>query len=288
MNKKTESLDFYVMETINNLGKWKFPNLKIKKDRGNVFLGSGSAACVARLFAEKFNGLALNVSSYQRFFKENSRKNFNSIYIINASGGKDGLKMARFLKETGLKPSLITCNPNAPAKKSVKSTYVFPALLEPPTYNVSTYSSMIYWLFKEDLKNIDNFIKKLATPNLRKYKYVFFLATDKYAVIAEMAARKIAETLEGIGSNGDGISNGLHGMLRQPNKNRLTFCLNQKYPLKNKNGGTYELNIDSYLGLMLCVYYIIGKNQTDKDTKNLLENYQEISKKFNWKFNKIW
>jgi hypothetical protein len=288
MNQKIKHLDFYVTETIKNLKGWKYPELKIVKSEKNVFLGSGSAACVAKLFAEKFNGTALNVSNYQRFFKRNVGKKFVSINIVNASGGKDGLEMAKFFKETGLKSNLITCNPNAPAKKLVKSTYVFPALLEPPTYNVSTYSSMIYWLFKEDLKKIKNFLKKLKIPNLRKYKYAFFLAADKYAVIAEMAARKIAETLEGIGSNGDGISNGLHGMLRQPNKNRLTFCLNQKYPLKNKGGETYELNIDSYLGLMLCVYYIIGKNQKNKDTKNLLKNYQEVSKKFGWKFNKIW
>jgi hypothetical protein len=102
-----------------------------------------------------------------------------------------------------------------------------------------------------------------------------------------MVVRKVSETLEGIGSNGDGISNGLHGMLRQPNKDRLIFCLNQKYPFENRSD-VYELNIDSYLGLMLGAYYLIGKNQSEKDTKNLLKNYQKVSKKFGWKFNKIW
>jgi len=287
MTQKIKNLDFYVIKTAENLGNWKFPDLKIKKDKRNVFLGSGSAACVARLFAEKFNGFALNVSNYQGFFKRNSGENFNPISIVNASGGKDGLEMAKFLKKVGLKSNLITCNPDAPAKKLVNLTYVFPALLEPPTYNVSTYSSMIFWLFKEDIKKIKNLIKKLTIPNLRKYKYVFFLAADEYAVIAEMASRKVTETLEGIGANGDGISNGLHGMLRQPNKNRLIFCLNTKYPLKNR-GNIYELNIDSYLGLVLGTYYIIGKNQTENDIKNLLKNYQEISQKLGWRFNKIW
>jgi hypothetical protein len=187
MNQKIKNLDFYVTETIKNLGKWTFPILKIKKDTKNIFLGSGSAACVARLFAEKFNGFALNVSNYQGFFKRNSGENFNSINIVNASGGKDGLEMAKFFKKIGLKSNLITCNPNAPAKKLAKSTYVFPALLEPPTYNVSTYSSMIYWLFKEDLKKIKNFLKTLTIPNLRKYKYIFFLAADKYAVTIFLA-----------------------------------------------------------------------------------------------------
>ncbi len=287
MNQKIKNLDFYVIETVNNLTRWKFPNFKINKSRKNVFMGSGSAACVARLFAEKFNGFNLNASNYQGFFERNSKENFSSINIVNASGGKDGLKMAEFLKEKNVEANLITCNYNAPAKKFVKSTYVFPSLSEPPTYNVSTYSSMIYWLFKEDLEMIKNSLKKIKIPNLRKYKSIFFLAADKYAVVAEMAARKISETLEGIGANGDGISNGLHGMLRQPNKDRLIFCLNIKYPLKSREN-VYELNVDSYLGLILEVYYIIGKNQKTKDTKNLLKNYQEVSKKFGWKFNKVW
>jgi hypothetical protein len=284
MMQKIKHLDFYTKKTLENLEEWKYPKLVIKKNIKNVFLGSGSAACVAKLFAEKFNGIALNISNYQRFFARNNKKDFSPIYIINASGGKDGLKMAYFLKKNGLKANLITCNPDAPAKKLVKSVFVFPSLLEPPTYNVSTYGSIIYWLFREKAKD---FLKSLKIPNLKKYKYIFFLSSNKYDVIAEMASRKVAETLEGIGSNGDGISNGLHGMLRQPNKNRLVFCLNQKYPFK-KNKDVYELNIDSYLGLMLGTYYIIGKNQTDRDTENLLKNYRETSKKYNWKFNKVW
>jgi fructoselysine-6-P-deglycase FrlB-like protein len=247
-------------------------------------MGSGSAGCVSKLFVEKFNGSALNISNYKRFFERTPKKIRVSIYIISASGGKDAINMAQFLKSKNLKANLITCNKDAPAKKFVKKIFVFPTLKEPPTYNVSTYSSMIYWLFKDDIKKIKNLIKKIEIPNLRKYKYIFFLASDKYDVIAEMASRKVAETLEGIGSNGDGFSNSVHGMLRQPNKKRLVFCLNQKYPLKED---VYELNIDSHLGLMLITYYIIGRNQTDKDTKNLLKNYQQIIKKLNWKLNKV-
>jgi hypothetical protein len=99
-----------------------------------------------------------------------------------------------------------------------------------------------------------------------------------------MVSRKVAETLEGIGSNGDGFSNSSHGMIRQPNKNRLIFCLNQTY-LPKKN--TYKLNIDSHLGLMLATYYIIGKNQTNRDSKNLLKNYKQTTKQLGWKFSKI-
>jgi len=284
MKQKIEHLDYYVMKTIDHLEKWNFPKLIIKRRRNNVFMGSGSAACVAKLFAERFNGFSLNVSNYKRFLERTPKKDLGSVFIISASGGKDAVTMVKFLRKKGLKPNLITCNESAPAKKLSDRIFVFPALKEPPTYNVSTYGSMIYWLFKEDLKKIKSLIKGIKVPNLRKYRYIFFLAADKYDVIAEMASRKIAESLEGIGSNGDGFSNSTHGMLRQPNKDRFIFCLNQKYLFKEKG---YKLGIDSYLGLMLASYYIIGKNQTEKDIYNLSKNYKETIERLGWKINKV-
>lgn len=285
--QKIKHLDFYVKKTLASLERWRYPELKIKRNDGNVFLGSGTAACVGKLFAEKFNGISLNASNYKRFFKRIIEKNFASLNIISASGGKDSVNMASFLAEMGLEPNLITCNKNAPAQKFVKkeNIFVFPSFLEPPTYNVSTYGSMVYWLFKEDLKEIKRFLEDTKVPDLRRHKYIFFLAADQYDQIAEMASRKVAETLGGVGSNSEGFSNAIHGMLRQPNKDRLVFCLNQRY-LAGDN--IYKLEINSYLGLMLGSYYIIGKNQTDSDTKNLLKNYEETSKKLGWKFNKVW
>lgn len=287
MSSKIKRLDYFVKKTLPNLEKWKYPELKIERNDRNIFLGSGNAGNFADLFTEKFNGISLNVSNYKRFFERAIKRDFASINIVSASGGKDSVNMASFLASLRLKPNLITCDKNAPAKKFIKEKkiFVFPSFLEPPTYNVSTYSSMIYWLFKEDLKEIKDFIKNIKVPDLRKYKYVFFLASDKYSIIAKIAAVKVSETLEGIGSNGDGFSDGSHGMLMQPNKERLIFCLNQEY-LGEDN--IYELKIDSFLGLILATYYIIGKNQTDRDTKNLLKNYKETSKKLGWKFNKVW
>ncbi len=283
---QTETVDYYVIKTLDSLEGWDYPSLPLSQSSTNVFLGSGSAACTGRLFADKFGGVALNASNYQAFFKSFPKGDFASVNIINASGGKDGVKMAEFVSTKGLEPNLITCNADPPAKKFIKqgNIFVFPTLDDPPTYNVSTYGSMVYWLFDENPVEIKKIIAGLNVPDLRKYSYIFFLASDKYVAIAEMASRKVAETLEEIGSNGDGFTNGSHGMLRQPNKNRLVFCLNQEY----SDGNAYNLNVDSYLGLMMSVYFIIGKNQTSKDTKNLLSNYEKTSKKLGWKFNKVW
>jgi len=286
MKGKIKHLDFYVRETLSNLERWKYPRIEIEKDDKNLFLGSGNAGSVAKIFAEKFNGVALDASSYKMFLERSIKRDFASIYIINASGGKDGYNMAKYIEEMNLRSNLITCNKDAPAKEFVDKISLIPALKEPPTYNVSTYSSMIYWLFRENVSEIKELIDKLKIPDLRRYKYIFFLAADKFQNIAEMTSEKIAETLEGIGSNSDGFTNAFHGILRQPNKDRLIFCLNQKCPLKDREN-IYELNTNSYLGLLLGTYYVIGKNQTDRDTENLLKNYQETAKALDWKIKKI-
>jgi hypothetical protein len=150
---------------------------------------------------------------------------------------------------------------------------------------VSTYAAMLYGILKENIGGLENKIKNLPIPNLRKYKFVFFLADDKYEIVARMAKRKVVETLAGIGADGGGYSNAAHGMLLQPNPDRLVFCMNCKY---DGAGDVYNLDVDSYLGLLLCIHYIIGKNQTDQDSQNILRNYFENAKKQGWKFNKVW
>ena len=284
--EKIEKLDHYVIKTLEGLPEWKYPDLKITKSERNIFMGSGDAANTARIFAQILGGHALNVCNYQIFF-ENEPGRDSDVYILNASGGKDGLKMAQWLTERNWHPKLLTNNPEPPAGKFLRpeDIFVFPANTEPPTYNISTYASMIYWLLKEDLEAIREKIKNLEIPDLRKYKFIFFMVQDKYETIGRMATRKVAETLADVGANGCGYSNAVHGMLIQPNPGRLIFCLNCKY---EGSGDSYELNIDSFLGSLLCLLYIIGKNQTDRDSENILQNYFENAKKQGWEFNKVW
>jgi len=285
-NQKIEKLDYYALKAVENLPKWKYPELKIEKTSRNVFVGSGDADNTGRILAQNFGGHGFSIVDYKIFFENNPEKDLNA-YIVCASGAKDGIKMAQWLTEKGWQPKLITSNPEPPAGKFLKPENIvaYPAVIEPPTYNISTYAAMIYGILKENLDGLEDKIKKLQVPNLRKYKFIFFLTDDKYEIIGRMAKRKVAETLAGIGADGGGYSNAVHGMLLQPNKDRLVFCLNCKY---EGSGDSYELNADSYLGSLLCVHYIIGKNQTDQDSANIMQNYFENAKKQGWEFNKVW
>lgn len=281
-----KTLDFYVKETLKKLNKWKYPKLKIKESPENLFLGSGNAFNVGLLFSKKFDGRALNVSEYKQFFSKR-RKNLN-IYLISASGGKDAVKMAKFLKKKKLSFYLLTNNPEAPAARFTENEkiFVFPSFKEPPTYNVSTYSSMIYHFLKEkkNLRKIRRFIEKIKVPNLRRFKYILFVSEDEFEPIARMCARKVVETFENVGSHAEPFSDAVHGFFVQPNKYRLLFCINQKCEVK---GEKYELFINSHLGALLSAYYIIGKNQTKKDSMNILKKYKEIVKKQKWELKGI-
>jgi len=285
-NQKIETLDYYVWQTLENLPKWEYPKFEIKKSSRNVFVGSGDADNTGRILAQNFGGCGFSVVDYKLFFENNPEKDLD-VYIVNASGAKDGVKMAQWLTENNWRPKLITSNPEPPAGKFLKpeDIFVFPAIMEPPTYNVSTYAAMLYGILKKDVSGLKEKIESLKVPDLRKYKFIFFLADDKYEIIGRMAKRKIAETLDGIGADAGGYSNAAHGMLLQPNPDRLVFCLNCKY---DGAGDTYELNGDSYLGLLLCMHYIIGKNQTDRNSETILRNYFENAKKQGWEFNKVW
>lgn len=130
---------------------------------------------------------------------------------------------------------------------------------EPPTYNTSTYASMIFSLFNEDVNEIEGCINALEEsnqiPNLKKYSFIFFLSKDEQEPVASMCSLKITETLQNIGSNASGFTNAHHGLINiQPNNKRLLFCQNVDYDSPEK----YNLNINSYLGTMLTTYYIIG------------------------------
>jgi len=283
---RIETLDYYALKTMESLPKWVYPDLKIERTSLNVFVGSGDADNTGRILAQNFGGHGFSVVDYKYFFDNNPESDLN-VYIVNASGAKDGIKMAQWLTEKGWQPKLITSNPEPPAGKFLKpeNVIVYPAIIEPPTYNVSTYAAMLYGVLREDITGVENLMKNLQIPDLRKYKFIFFLSSDKYEIVTRMVKRKVAETLAGIGTDGGGYSNAAHGMLLQPNPDRLVFCINCEY---DGPGDVYRLNADSYLGSILCMHYIIGKNQTDADSQTILSNYFENAKRQGWVFNNVW
>jgi len=88
-NQKIKKLDEYAKQALQGLPQWSYPDFKIEKSEKNIFMGSGDAANTGKIFAKFLGGHALNVCNYQPFFEDLLIENPN-IYIICASGGKDG------------------------------------------------------------------------------------------------------------------------------------------------------------------------------------------------------
>ncbi len=273
-----ETLDKYVLKTLNNLRKWRLPKIEIKAGF-NLFMGSGNAFQTAKIYANHFGGVGADTTYYKQFAKYKDR--FDEIIVISASGGKDGLKMAEAFKGC----TLLTCAKNPPAAPFAKKIYTFPSMEDPPSYNTSTYASMIRALNpKEDLSKIRKYIESIKSPDLKKYSFIPVISADESEPIAQMCATKIRETL-GIGSVGKSIAEGVHGWFLHERKDELAMCLNlSDFPAaKNK----LHINYPTNLGLLLSAYYIIGKSQTDALTQEILDNYKKVSQATGWKFGNV-
>ncbi|VVB61037.1 Uncharacterised protein [uncultured archaeon] len=276
-----ETLDKYVLKVLDSLQNWKMPDVPIKQGF-NLFIGSGNAFQVAKIYANHFGGIVTDTTNYRHFFKYSDR--FDTKIIVSASGGKEREWIETAQAFAG-DCTLLTCAQNPPLGQYVKKIITFPCMQDPPSYNTSTYASMIHALDpKEDISKIREYIKKLQTQKLFKYSFIPVISADENEPIAQMCATKIRETL-GIGSVGKSIAEGMHGWFLHDRKDEVALCLNlpEFAPAKNK----IHVNYNSNLGLILSAYYIIGKSQTDKLSQEILDNYKKVSAATGWKFGNV-
>lgn len=276
-----EPLDRYVMNVIDNLRNWKMPEVNIKQGF-NLFMGSGNAFQVAKIYANHFGGIAADTTNYRHYFRYADK--FDEKIIVSASGGKERewIETAQAFRGSC---TLLTCAKNPPLGPYVKKIITFPCLQDPPSYNTSTYASMIHALDpKEDVAKIREFIHKLKVPKLAKYSFIPVISADENESIAQMCATKIRETL-GLGSVGKSIAEGMHGWFLHERKDEAALCLNlEKFELaKNR----IHINYPTNLGLMLSAYYLIGKSQTTKLTQEILDTYKKVSASVGWKFGNV-
>jgi len=276
-----EALDKYVLKVLDNLQNWKMPEVPIKKGF-HLFMGSGNAFQTAKIYANHFGGIAADTTNYKHYFKYS--ENFDQKIIVSASGGKERewLETAQAFKGDCM---LLTCAENPPLGPRVKKIITFPCLQDPPSYNISTYASMIHALNpKEDLSKIRKYIEGIKAPELKKYSFIPVVSANENEPVAQMCATKIRETL-GIGSVGKSIAEGMHGWFLHERTNEAALCLNLPDFAQTKS--KINLNYPSNLGLMLSGYYLIGKSQTDKLSQEILDNYKKVSHAVGWKFGNV-
>jgi hypothetical protein len=260
-------LDVAVLGALELFQKTPLPQIDIPYARPLV-VGSGNAEATGRIIFEDTDAVFASESDFESKLEHIS--NIDGAIIISASGGKHAPIIARRAKELGKGVTLITNNPDAPAKEFVENgnVFVFPKNREPYTYNTSTYMGMILGKTKEDARSIQDFILKhvdtLAMPDFSRYDKYFLIVPPRFSGIIrmlevkfiELFGRRIARDVETseymkhavtvVPSDELFISFGEGNTMWGKPENRLTI------PLPEKAG---------YAAMMAIGYYVIAQIQ---------------------------
>jgi hypothetical protein len=276
------NLDECVLNALEFFNDQKLAKINAKF-KNFIVIGSGNAETVGRILFEKEGAIFANESNYSEKLKIYPK--INEAVLISASGGKHAPEIAKKLQKNKIKTTLFTNNMDAKAKKYVSETYYFPKILEPYTYNTSTYFSMILSKTGEDTKKIKNFLQKLEQFDFKGMNSFYIILPEYFESIKAMLQTKFdelfgpkicariftyeqtkhAKTVVGSDSEmfiGLGFQNKVFG------KNRVNIKVPKKF-------GT--------LGHLALGYYLIGKIQAQNEPyfkENIEEYVKNASKLF--------
>jgi len=266
-------LDVCVLGALEYLSNEKLPKLDFDRLRGKRILvvGSGNALVAGRIILNDFDAVFASESTYESEINKQKKSNFKLAVIISASGGKHAPIIAKKLKSRKIKSVLITNNENAPAKKFVSKTYVFPKQTEPYTYNTSTYLSMIFGKTKEKPNKIYDYLIKIEKIfskkkiNFSKYDSFYFIVPEKFDSVREMFTTKFDELFGGkIFGRVYTMEQTKHAKTIVKSNKELFISFGEKNDLfgfeKNRLNILLPKNTD--FGMIIAVgYYVIGKIQ---------------------------
>ena len=266
-------LDVCVLNALKLFIREGLPSLSLGNFTRPLVVGSGNAAATGRILLEDQDAVFADESTYEKVL--DAVKSIDGAILISASGGKHAPIIAEELKKRKLETRLLTCNPNAPAKKNIdpKRVFVFPHLPEPYTYNTSTYMSMILAKTQEDpqeiLDHIENTVNQslstLTTP-LRDFDAFYFIVPEKFDGIRQMLTTKFVELFSRrIARDVFTSEQAKHATTLVPTERELFVSLGYQ----NKLWGQHRLNIPlpenaNYGAIMAVGYYVIGKIQAAK------------------------
>lgn len=245
-----------ILESIDEQG------IELPDMTNRAFIGNGNAFHIARLYAMKMNGTVFRAEETFRLPKS------QEACIISASGGKDSINVAKHFSDV----TLITCNPKAPSKKFATKTIVLPSEKEPPFYNVTTYSGMIYLL--ERIKPSTPFEDEALLKELN-YNAIILISSLKTHPITSMTALKIREMF---GKMALSLTReeAYHGWFLHPTKNEGLITVDTEFELNHP----YSMK-GNLLDLLSQFYYNIGILQ--KRLKPRTPDYEKVIRIRKWK-----
>ncbi len=279
-------LDFCVLSALHLFSREKLPPLDLGNYLRPMVIGSGNAAVTGKILLNDKDAIFADESNYQK--KLEYIPAIDGVILISASGGKHAPIIAQELQKRKIETRLLTNNQHAPARPHVTTTYIFPKLPEPYTYNTSTYMGMILAKTKENPKRILEYlkeIKKMIPLNLNYYDSFVVIIPEEFDVMREMFLTKFHELF------GPKINARIctpeqmkHAKTVIPSDTELFISLGYQNNLFGKNRLTIPLppNAD-FAAMMALGYFIIGQIQKQHPPyfKQNIESYtKETSKVF--------
>ncbi|MDO8658311.1 MAG: hypothetical protein Q7K55_06220 [Candidatus Levybacteria bacterium] len=259
------ALDFFVKNSPTSLNINSF-DLPFVVGSGNAYnTGLILFSEKAAIFADESNFKKL----IQAFEKAIQNKLITQAVIISASGGKDSVWEIELAKKYSLNTTLLTTKAESDAAKIADKIYVYEAIDEPYTYNVSTYMGIILSATKENPTEIKNYVDSLNFPdNFDNYKSYSFVLPDKYMNICPMLDIKKNE-LFGPNLSLRAFSQGhaRHAKFVIRSKDELVITLGSKNEYFGDPANRWDISIPeniSFAGIMAATYYIVGKIQNAK------------------------
>jgi hypothetical protein len=279
-------LDECVIRALYFLEHAKLPDIPYNEFSRPLVVGSGNAAVTGQILFRHKDAIFADESDYETMLK--NTQNIDGCFLISASGGKHAPIIARALQERNIKTILITNNENARACSFASECKVFPKNIEPYTYNVSTYLSMILSKTHEKpeiiLKHLSAIEKKIP-KTLKRYDSFYFIIPEKFIITRDMLITKFDELF------GSKISVRIYTL--EQTKHAKTIVPNEKelfvsFGMSNNTFGKNRLFLPvpqafDYAGFIALTYFLIGKIQAQNQPyfkKNIEEYIKKSSKVF--------
>ena len=288
--EKLPSLSEITLNAITYFAKKKPFKLGQKKFKFPLVVGSGNAYNAGQIIFSGQKAVFANESNFREIAKNYrdliAKKIISDAVVISASGEKDSVWELKLAKKLGLKTSLFTCSPESSAAKIADHVYEYHKLVEPYTYNTSTYLGMILSATQEEPKQILKYLKSIKLPkNFRKYNSYSFVLPDKFASLAPMLEIKGHELFGSqlsLRAFSEGEARHAKFVIRNEKELVISFAENlyfgqpkHRWEIKLPKNNDYGL-------LMVITYFLVGQIQEAK-TPWFEKNIYNFCDDYGWK-----
>lgn len=278
-----------VLESLDLHSSYELPTLDFPGSTNRLVVASGNALPTGRIVFDDERAVFADESRYQNIVHKHSK--IESATVISASGHKHAPTIIRYLLDSGIETSLLTCNRHSPAGRLLPPSHVFEtrSYSEPITYNTSSYLGMILSKTRENPKKIKEFLLSELLPaiqsfgKLTSYAAFYIIIPPEFDCEREMFLTKFDELFGGrLNGRCYTTEQTLHAKTLVPWERELFINIG----CNNAFFGDQRMNLPlpenaSFATMLSLGYYMIGQIQSQFPPwfKDNADNYKIVQRK---------